>query len=156
LVLESILQLYEALHQPRLPKIKHGVNQRPIDKFGYPYAFFYGTAQLDICTCGFHIIQVEGQAFDIHWNGGPGTNNKEEIMALAGLIIFSDFLGLKNLHSFGDSEVTIDHALSKNRIKNIHLAGWLDRLEGLWLNTKDYTISHIDRGKNQRASALSK
>lgn len=156
IVYESILSLIEAIARSHLPSVKQRRNLLPNDCYEYPYAFFDGAAQRNICACGIHITPEEGQTYDIHWNGGPGTNNKAEIMALAGLIAFSDFLGIKNLHIFGDSKVTIDHVLSKNRIRNIHLSAWLNRIEDWWHNRRDYTISHIARGKNRRADILSK
>lgn len=77
-------------------------------------------------------------------------------MALAGLLFMSDFLGIQKLHIFGDSKVIIDHVQSKHIIRNIHLSGWLNRVEAMWSTRKDYTISHIAPEKNRRADALSK
>lgn len=42
----------------------------------YPCAYFDGAAQHGSCACGVFIIIEEGQVYDIHWNGGVGTNNK--------------------------------------------------------------------------------
>lgn len=115
------------------------------DIYEYPIAYFDGAAQRNICACGIHIIPEEGQSCDIYWNEDPGSNSKLEIMALAGLIVFSDFLGIKNLHIYGDSKVTIEHVLSKSRIRNIHLSGWLNWITDWWRTRTDYYISHIPR-----------
>lgn len=122
----------------------------------YLCTYFDSAAQHGTCACGVFIIMEEGQVYDIHWNGGAGTNNKAEVMALVGLLSICDFLGLQKLHIFGDSKVIIEHALSKHTIRNIHLSGWLNRVEAMWSTRKDSTISHITKNKNQRANALSK
>lgn len=146
-VFESIVCLYEKLDQPCQSVQRQGrISLR----------LFYGTALRNACACGVSIIPVDGQSFDIYWNGGPRTNNKAEIMALTGLLSIFAFLGLQNHHIFGDSKITIDHVLSKHIIKDIHLSGWLNRLEALWSIMKDYIISHIVRDKNRRVDALSK
>ena len=119
----------------------------------YPCAYFDGDAQHGTCACGVFIIIEEGQVYYIHWNGGDGTNNKAEVMALAGLLSICDFLGLQKLPIFGDSKVIIEHVLFKHTIRNIHLLGWLNRVEVMWRNRKDFTISHITKDKNQRAQS---
>lgn len=50
----------------------------------------------------------------------------------------------------------INHVRSKHVIKKINLSGWLNRIEAIWNNRKDYFIDHIDREKNKVADALSK
>lgn len=83
-------------------------------------------------------------------------NNKSEAMALAGLLNLSDFLNIQGLHIYGDSKVVIDHVKFVHFIKNINLAGWLDRIASIWKSRKDYTIQHIDKAFNKEADALSK
>lgn len=41
-------------------------------------------------------------------------------------------------------------------LKNINLSGWLNRIEALLNNKKDYSLGHIDKEKNKVADALSK
>lgn len=159
-VIESILCLYGALNRSldrhQRPKVVKGMYHQTNAVYGFPRAYFDGAAQNNICACGVYIITQEDQAIELYWNGSPGTNSKAEIMALAGLIYFSDFLGIQNLHIYGDSKVTIDHVQSRNSIKNIHLSGWLSWIEKLWHKRKDFSISHIGREKNSKADALSK
>lgn len=73
-------------------------------------------------TCGVYIIPKEGQQIEIYWNGGVGSNNKAEAMALASLLSFCDFLDIHKLEIFGDSKFIIDHVWSKHVIKKYQLS----------------------------------
>jgi len=42
-------------------------------------------------------MEKEDQQIAIYWNGGEGTNNKAEAMALSGLFLFSIFLNIESL-----------------------------------------------------------
>ena len=134
-IIESIICLYEKLEQPQQSNLRLDRNNQPCFYYEYPCSFFDGAALQNSCACGFSIFPVDGQVFDIYWNGGPGTNNKAEVMALIGLLSVSAFLGLQKLHIFGDSKLTIDHVLSKHIIKNTHR--WLNRLGAMWSSSKD-------------------
>jgi len=142
---ESSRDRYESSGRPRSSSISTT-----------PCAYFDGAAQQGICACGVVISIENAQAIEICWNAGPGTNNRAEAMALAGLLTINNFLEIQKLQIFGDSKVITEHVLSKHQVKNIHIAGWLDRIAVLWRKGKDYHISHIDRHKNKKADALSK
>lgn len=122
----------------------------------YPQAFFDGAAQRGLCACGCFISMNEDQHFSIYWNGGNGSNNKAEAMALAGLLQFSSFLNIQIFQIYGDSKIIIEQALGKLSIKNPLLAGWMNRIKVLWNSKKDYSINHVDRSQNSRADKLSK
>lgn len=121
-----------------------------------PCACFDGAAQHGICSCGVYIKIAGDQAIEIYWNAGPGSNNRAEAVALAGLLSFCNFLDIPFLQIYGDSRIIIDHVLSKHNIKNIHLAGSLEGIAAIWKYNKTYKISHIDRSRNKKADALSK
>ena len=123
---------------------------------GSPCAFFDGTGQHGICSCGVYIKIAGDQAIEIYWNAGPSSNNRAEAVALAGLLSFCNFLDISFLQIYGDSRIIIDHVLSKHNIKNIHLDGWLERIAAIWKNKKAYRISHIDKNKNKKVDALSR
>lgn len=121
-----------------------------------PCAYFDGAAQQGICACGVVISIENTQAIEVCWNAGPGTNNRAAAMALVGLLSISNFFEIPKLQICGDSKVIMEHVLSKQQVKNIHLAEWLDRIAVLWRSGMDYHISHIARHKNKKADALSK
>lgn len=127
-----------------------------MDPSGIPRAFFDGASQQGICACVVFIIPAVGQKYEIYWNGGTGTNNKVEVMALAGLLSISDFLNLQGLKIYGDFKMIIDHVRSKHTIKNYNLSEWLERIMSIWVSRPDFSIEHINKGTNAVADALSK
>ena len=154
LVLDSILS-----HHPiRSPPHSHFNLKKHVgssmDLSILPRAYFDGATMNGICACGVLIIPCEYQHIQISWNGGKGSNNKVEAIALVGLLSFSDFLNIQGLHIFGDSMVIIDHVKSVHIIQNINISGWLDRIASIWNSRKDFTIQHIER--TFKADALSK
>jgi len=46
--------------------------------------------------------------YHFRWNGGKGSNNRAEVIALWGLLYCARRINLEVLHVFGDSQVTID------------------------------------------------
>lgn len=121
-----------------------------------PRAYFDGAAANGFCARGIFIIPCVDQSIKIFWNGGKGSNNKAEVMALAGLLYFCDFLGISGLHIFGVSKLIIDHVKSVHHIQNINLLGWLHRISYIWHAHQDYSIQHIQRAYNLDADSLSK
>lgn len=69
-------------------RIKKGSGESTRIPTPIPRAFFDGAAQLGTCACGVYIIPEAGQAYEIYWNGGPGSNNRAEVMALANVLSF--------------------------------------------------------------------
>lgn len=142
-----------------MPQIKHQkkkINDRNNILLEFPRAYFDGATQNGICAYGVYITMNEHQAFNIFWNGGEGTNNKAEAIALSGLLYFSSFLNIPVLHIYRDSQIIIHHVLGKSSIKNQLLSGWMKRIEFFWKTQKDYSIQHVDRSKNREADSLSK
>lgn len=90
------------------------------------------------------------------WNGGPGTNNKAELMALWGGLWIASDLSLKDCHIYGDSKIVIGWVTNRFHFLSPHLRGWLDRAQGLWNRLQRPEINHIFRENNTRADGLSK
>jgi len=91
-MLEKIISLHNSIPTKlTIHKNKNSKNQRRV-QFSFPRAFLDGVAQHGRCACGILISINEDQHFSIYWNGGKGTNNKAEAMALAGLLHLSSFL----------------------------------------------------------------
>lgn len=165
----SIITLYSSLELARknrntygrslsttTKRIRNGRDPLILSPTDPPCAFFDGAAQQGICACGVYIRTTNDQAIEIYWNAGSGSNNRAEAVALTGLLSFCIFLNIPNMKIYGDSRIIIDHVLQKHYIKNIHLAGWLDRIAVLWNSRRDYSISHIDKNQNKEADTLSK
>lgn len=91
----------------------------------------------------------------MYWNGGYGTINKAETMALHGLLLFCTFMDICPIKVYGDSKSIIEHVKGNHHIKNDCLSGWLERIAVLWKPDK-FPISHIKHKHNEEADKLSK
>ena len=92
----------------------------------------------------------------MHWNGGPGTNNKAEIMALWGGILAAYNLNMTEMHIYGDSKLIIECIPGHQHMNTPDLQGWLRRTQHLWHRLGNPPISHIFRENNTRVDGLSK
>jgi len=121
-----------------------------------PKAYFDRAAQNGTSAYGVYIITKKTQQIAFYWNGEEGTNNKAEVMALYGLLMFSIFLNIESLQIYGDSKIIIDHINAKLSIKNHYMSGWMNGIESLWKRRKYYTINHVNRSHNTQVDELSK
>lgn len=129
---------------------------RSTDHSSFSVAFFDGAAQRGSCGCGFFIMMNEYTHFSTYWNGGFGSNNKAEAIALAGLLKLCIFLEITQVAIFGDSKILVDSVKRKSHIWAPHLAGWRDRINHYLGCMVGSSIEHISRDKNSKADALSK
>lgn len=155
-ILLQISYIYEAIPIPPLKQKKQFIIDPHLDISSVPRAFFDGAEQNGACGCGFFIIIDKDTNFSIFWNGGRGTNNSAEAMALAGLLYFCLFLNLQGVSIYGDSKIMVEHVKGKNSISSPHLFGWLNRINFYWNLLKEGSIQHIYRDKNVQVDALSK
>lgn len=77
-------------------------------------------------------------------------------MALWGLLWFTNFLDIQNLHVFGDSKVVIDYVCLQAHIQKSSLQGWLMQIKNIWSSLKNPTNQHMSRILNYEANTLSK
>ena len=92
----------------------------------------------------------------MHWNGGPGTNNKAEIMALWDGLLATVNMELSELHIYGDSDLIVGCIMGRLQIHIPDLQGWISRVWWLWHRLGSPPIAHIYRDLNMRADGLSK
>lgn len=130
-IYESIISQYNACLISNNLLRYGGKMEISLEPSGDPRAYFDGATQNCYCACGVYIILMEGHHIDIFWHGGKGTNNKAEVMALAGLLIFCDYLNIHDMQIFGDSKVIIDHVRFIHSIKIHNLLGWLSRIDSI-------------------------
>lgn len=121
----------------------------------FPRAHFDGAARDGTCACVVFIALSNNLHFSIFWNGGKGTNNKAEAMALHGLLILCSFMDIGPINVYGDSKIIIDHVNGKLKISNDNLSGWLNRIASLW-KSATFPIVHTKQNQNVHANALSK
>jgi len=100
-------------------------NHKPPDPhLEYPSNFFNGAAQRNTWGCGIWIALSKELEYKVHWNEGSGTNTRAEAMSLWGLIWFTHFLNIPDIHIFGDSKIIIDHVNGCEKI-NQRLLLWM-------------------------------
>lgn len=92
----------------------------------------------------------------IYWNGGPGSNNKAELMALWGGLYVAADLQILNPCFYGDSKNAIGWITGSVHLRISDLQGWRRRAHRLWQILNFPPINHIYREVNTRADALSK
>lgn len=92
----------------------------------------------------------------MYWYGGPGSNNKAEVMALWGGLHIAQDLQVQGISIYGDSMLIINWITSKYQMRSPHLQGWVERTQGLWQRLGCPPINHIYRENNSRADKLSK
>lgn len=92
----------------------------------------------------------------IHWNGGSGTNTRAEEMALWGLLWFTNFLNIPDIHIYGDSKIIINKVKGSANTNNPSLFGWLGRIGLLWNQLNNSTIIRIGREKKKAVDDISK
>jgi len=92
----------------------------------------------------------------IHWNVGSYTNTRVEAMALWGLLWFTYFLNIPDIHIFGDSKIIADHVNGYADINQPMVLGLLRRIDNQRTQLRNPSIKHIGREHNQLADELSK
>ena len=131
-----------------LPEHVRAANQRrnmdfDLDK-SYPWGFFDGAAQNDLCGGGAYLYLSESHYFSLSMGLGVGTNNFAEIMSLKFLLIFVVEKGIKRLTVLGDSMNVINWTNQTQTIQAV-------------IQTLDiFSCRHVYRENNQKADQASK
>lgn len=73
-----------------------------------PVVYFDGALSDGVCSCGAWIKLDNNDQYHMYWNGGKGTNNKEELLALWSGLWVSHNLSLQSINIYGDSKIIID------------------------------------------------
>lgn len=139
-----------------MPDIIDGSRRiRPHD-ISLPAVYFDGAAADGSTGCGAWIKISGHDRYHISWNGGPGSNNKAEVMALWGALFVAFDLQILVANIFGDSKLVIGWITNESRLETPHLQGWVERTRQLWNLLNCPPIFHIFRENNTRADRLSK
>lgn len=87
--------------------------------------FFYGAAQNQNCGCGAWLLLSRTCHYKLFWFGGSGTNTRAEVIALWGLMWFSNHLCVDRVLIYGDSKVLVDHLNQVASINQTLLSSWI-------------------------------
>lgn len=104
----------------------------------------------------FHIILLELHHFHCWLGYGPGTNTRAELMALWGLLHFTNKCGILNLQVLGDSKTIIDWVKGKTKLNVISLEHWCKSVLVLKSTFIEIFYGHVFREVNQVVDCLSK
>ena len=150
--------IMEWMDDPPLPtsyQIDCSVRIRP-HQISLPAIYFDGASDEGMIGCGVWIKVSGTERYNIFWNGGPGTNNKAEIMALWGGLLFAYDMQLQGVSIYEDSQLIINWVTNSYHMMTPHLQGWIERTQSLWKKLGYPSINHIYREGNTRADKLSK
>ena len=93
--------------------------------------YFDGASKDGFCGVGMFLLLGNSSSFKLHMDVGRGSNTKDELLALWGLLFFSKQRMITYLQILGDSKVIIDWALDKHQIHVIDLEHWMNRVRAL-------------------------
>lgn len=155
IIFSNITKWFADVTTPSIRITDGSIRNRP-HEIVLPAIYFDGASVEGIMGCGVWIKLSQNERIHIFWNGGPGSNNKAEIMALWGGLYAASNLQLQNPHFYGDSRIVIDWITHRSVMQTPVLQGWSQRIQRIWHNMNCPPITHIYRESNTRADALSK
>ena len=133
------------LLQPKVPDCS--VRIRP-HQISIPAIYFDGASAAGMTGCGAWIKLSGSERYNICWNGGPGTNNKAEIMALWGGLLIAHDLQIQGVSIYDDSQLIINWITNRCLMMSPHLQGWIEWTQCLWQRLGSPPINHIYRENN--------
>lgn len=113
-VVDRIIEWYQLSMENR-KNTTSTISKNPSPRDIYPATFFIGAAQRDVCGCGFWVRISKEQEFWVHWGFGRGTNMKDEIIAVWGLLFFTSYLDIPIIHIFGTQWLSLNTYWVKTR-----------------------------------------
>jgi hypothetical protein len=116
-VIKIISSFKEYQKQPR-EKIVRTIYDLPLSEI-LVKGFFDGVTQGGVCGVGFVLQENHSRFFRGWMGGGIGTNTKVEKLGLWALLAMDLKLDMECLRVFGDSQVIIDGAMGKGKLRNI-------------------------------------
>lgn len=151
----KIIGLYKDYSRPgSSPKVKR--RYEPSFPADVILSFLNGAASAVSSGAGM-LIKVSDRIRCAIWMGcGPGKNMRVELLALWGLLRFSQIMDIRISNIYGDSKVVIDWAVKKSIIQVDNLDHWCARIMELCDIFPDTSFSHIYNQFNQEADRLSK
>lgn len=97
-----------------------------------PALFFHGACRGGVIGCGAWLKLSKEERIEICWNGGKGTNNLAELMAIWCGLLAAVNLELNDVSIYGDSKLIIDTMNGKASNSSITEHGWYRRARHLW------------------------
>ena len=90
------------------------------------------------------------------WGGGQGTNSKEELISLLGVLIMAKWQRIDFIHIFGDAKSIIDQVQNNTSFSPPILKSQMCRIQVLINTFKSINLDHIYREQSWSVDLLSK
>ena len=87
--------------------------------------FFDGASNHDFCGCGIVLVLSKDHFLHICLGGGLGSNTKDELLSLYGIMFIASHLGVLDISIFGDSKIIIDWQNDLSNLRVISLKQWI-------------------------------
>lgn len=114
----------------------------------YDVGFFDGVATKEQSGMGIVVKVSPSHFFKAHMVVGTGTNIREKLLALWGLLFLSQCIGLQSLFVFGDSRVVVDWFNGDTALNVLVLQDWKSRIQTLRSSFSSVKALHIHREFN--------
>ena len=153
----SAIGAYKALHS--LPGTPRNIKVTPpllIDTM--PIGFFDGASQEGGYLFGASMVLKIGDnhILKLSMGCGQGSNTKSELLALYGLLVFVNHLGISHLQVVGDSKVVIEWDQRKNNLQVLFIEWWQASIKDIQESFQVLLFPHAFREFNLDVDFLSK
>jgi ribonuclease HI len=118
--------------------------------------FFDGVANEENSGIGLVVKVSPSHYFKAYMAVGIGTNIRVKLLALWGLLLLSQLIGMHSLFIFGDSKVVVDWFNGDAGLNVLVLQDWKGRIQSLRSSFSSVQAIHIHREFNSQADKLSK
>ena len=105
--------------------------------------FFYGASSNFSYGYGMVLSLNKDHYFSLILGGGRGTNTKDELLSLWGLLQFSSLIGISYINIFGDSKVIIEWMIDKYNLQVLLIKQWCQRVHLLKIFFSHITFRHL-------------
>ena len=121
-----------------------------------PIGFFDGAAERGICGVGIVLNFNTQHFFKAHYFAGVGTNTKEKLLGLWGLLSIANGCHIEDLMVVGDTRFVIDWLDGKSQLEALNLRPWKVKIQELKLQLRWLKGLHVHRHFNSMVDSLSK
>jgi ribonuclease HI len=153
-VIKIIISFKEYQKQPR-EKIVRTIYDLPSSEI-LVKGFFDGATQGGVCGVGFVLQENHSRFFRGWMGGGINANTKAEMLGLWALLTMDLKLDLECLQVFGDSQVIINWAMGKGKLRNIVHQHWGKIIRECVASFDSIEFMHIFRELNVEVDLMSK
>lgn len=120
------------------------------------WLFFYGAQQNNLFVVGMVLKINNIHCYKLQLVVGIGSNTREELLALWGLLKFAYLKGIIHLMVVGDSKCIVDWASGKYQLNIMILNSWKENILQLKSLFQTIHFMHVHRHFNGEVDHLSK